>query len=79
MNSRASGSSGFGSRFEVIAHGVEGEPLQDRRQHHAGHPVPRVDDDAERLDRVLVDEGQDLLDIGRPDVGFVDVAGGLSP
>ena len=38
------------------------------RQHRAGHPVRRVDDDAQRPDRLDVDEGQHLVHEPRPDV-----------
>ena len=31
---------------------VEAEPLEQRADHRAGHPVAAVDDDAQRLDRV---------------------------
>ncbi len=55
-------------RLEVVGDGIDGDPFQDRREHHAGHPVGRVDDDALPLDRAEVDEGQDLVHEGRKDV-----------
>ena len=39
-------------RVEVAAHDLElGKVLENGRKHHACHPVRRVDDDAQRLDR----------------------------
>ena len=75
MNSRFSGRSGFGSwfgkravRLEEAADGVDREPVEHRREHRAGHPVRRVDHDAQRPDRLDVDEGEDAVDEGRVDV-----------
>ncbi len=55
--------------LEVAAHDLDArQPLEDRRQHHAGHPVGRVDDDPQRPEGVDVDEREHLLDEARPDV-----------
>ena len=55
-------------RLEVAADGLDREPLEHRRQHHARHPVRGVDHHLQRLDRVDVDEGEHFLDEPRPDV-----------
>ena len=54
--------------LEEVGDGIDREPLEDGRQHRAGHPVRRVDHDAQRLTAVGVDEGQDLLDVAREDI-----------
>ena len=46
--------------LEVAAHGVDRQPVEDGREHRAGHPVRRVDHDPERAHRLDVDEGEDL-------------------
>ena len=61
---------------EEAAHGVDRQPVQDRRQHRAGHPVGRVDHDTQRLHGIDVDEGQDAVDELRPDVLLRDRLGG---
>ena len=57
MNSRFSGRSGFGSWFGNVPSGSKkqrtastGKPVEDRREHRAGHAVRGVDDDAQRPD-----------------------------
>ena len=65
-------------RLEEVGHRVDRDPLQDRRQHHAGHPVRRVDHDPPPLDLLHVDEGQDLVDVGRKDILLPDLSEGLS-
>ena len=55
-------------RLEVARDGVDRQPLEHRRQHRAGHPVRGVDDDAQRPDRLEVDEREHALDVRRPDV-----------
>src|SRR5262249_28960267 len=62
--------------LEEAAHRFDRQTLQDRRKHRAGHPVRGIDDDAQRLDRLHVDEREDLLDVCRPDVVVVDMSGG---
>ena len=60
-------------RLEVAADDLElGKPLEDGRQHHACHAVGGVEDDAERVDGIRVDERQDLRDEGRPYVLVTD-------
>ncbi len=55
--------------LEVATHDLHlGQALQHRREHHARHPVCRVDDDPERSDRLGVDEAEDPLDEVVPDV-----------
>ncbi len=55
--------------LEVAAHDLDlGQPLQHRREHHAGHAVRRVGHDRERLDRARVDEREHALDELLPDV-----------
>ena len=54
--------------LEEVRHGVDRDPLQHRRQHHAGHPVRRVDHHAPTLDLVQLDEGQDLVHEARKDI-----------
>ena len=85
MNSRFSGSSGFGSWFGNVPsgskkqrHGVDRQPLEHRRQHRAGHPVRRVDHDAQRPDGADVDEREHLLDEARIDVFACAPVPGLS-
>ena len=65
--------------LEEVGDGVDREPLEDRRQHRARHPVRRVDHDAQRLHRAGVDEGQDLLDVARKDIFLPDLSWGLTP
>ncbi len=56
-------------RLEVTPDDVElRQFLEHRREHGAGHPVRRVDDDTQRADRVHVDEGEDFRDEAWPDV-----------
>src|SRR5262249_57066520 len=62
--------------LEEAAHRFDREPLQNGRKHRAAHAVRRVDDDAQRLDRRDIDEREDSLDVGRPDVVVVDVSWG---
>ena len=57
MNSRFSGSSGFGSWFGKLPssskkqlHRLDRQPFEHRRQHRARHPVRRVDHDLQRPD-----------------------------
>ena len=57
----------------VIRRQVEAELGEDRPAHRAGHAVPAVAYDAQRLDRARVDELQDLLAIAGEDV---DLLGG---
>ena len=52
--------------LEVAADGVDRQPLEHGREHRPGHPVRGVDHDPERLDGVLVDEREHLLDEPRP-------------
>ena len=55
--------------LEVAADDVElRNSIEDRRQHHAGHPVRRVDHDTQWADRLDVDEREDLGDEARPDI-----------
>ena len=55
--------------LEVAAHRVDlGQALEHRLEHAAAHAVGRVHDHAQRLDRARVDEGEDALEEGRPDV-----------
>ena len=61
--------------LEEAAHGVDRQPVEDGREHRAAHAVGRVDDDAERLHRARVDEGQDLVDEARVDVARLDLHG----
>ncbi len=86
MNSRFSGSSGFGAWFGKRAVGLEvetldlelGQVLEHGREHHAGHPVRGVDHDLERLDRLDVDERERALDVLLPDVVRLDLSRGQS-
>ena len=55
-------------RLEEARDGFDRQALEHRRQHRARHPVRGVDHDAERLDRLDVDERQHALDERRPDV-----------
>ena len=75
MNSRFSGSSGFGSwfgkrsvRLEVARHRVDRQPLEHGRQHRAGHPVRRVDHDPQRPIAETSTNESTLLDELGPDV-----------
>ena len=68
MNSRFSGSSGFGSWSGNSPFGVQyavsssqAETLEQRPDHRPCHPVAAVDDDPQRLDRVRVDESERRL------------------
>ena len=65
-------------RLEKVGHRVDRDPLEDGRQHHAGHPVRRIDHDTPPLDLVEVDERQDLVDVGRKDILLPDLSEGLS-
>ena len=64
--------------LEEAAHGVERQALEHRREHRAGHPVRCVDDHAQRLDRVDVDEREHALDERGVDVLLRDRAALLS-
>ena len=56
-------------RLEVAADDVDlRQPLEHGRQHRPRHPVGGVDDDAQRPDRVDVDEREHLVDEPGPDV-----------
>ena len=85
-NSRFSGRSGFGSWFGNVPSGSKkygtgsiGIRSRTGGSIDAGHPVRRVDHDAQRLDRVEVDEGQHLLDEGRKDILLSDLSWDLVP
>ncbi len=79
MNSRFSGSKRVGLvvregpvGLEEVRARVDRQALEDRRQHHAGHSVGRVDHDGERTDRLDVDEREHALDVRGPDVVRLD-------
>ena len=55
-------------RVEVAADGLDGQAVEDRREHRAGHAVRGVDDDAQRSDRVHVDKGENAFDESGVDV-----------
>ena len=62
-------------RVEVAADDVDlRQPLEHGRQHRPRHPVGGVDDDAQRPDRVDVDEREHLVDEPGPDVERRDLA-----
>jgi hypothetical protein len=65
-------------RLEEVGDGVDGDPLEDGREHDACHAVRRVDHDPSLLDRLEVDEGQHLVNEGRKDVICSDLSEGLS-
>ena len=66
-------------RLEVVRDGVDRDPFEHGRQHHAGHPVRRVDHHAPLLDRIEVDEGQHLVHEGRKDILLPDLSWDLVP
>src|SRR5213596_3504657 len=74
MNSRFSGKSGFGSWFGNVPSGSkkQRQACEHGWEHRARHAVRRVDDDAQRPDRVDVDEREHAVDPRRPDVVRLD-------
>ena len=64
--------------LEEVRDGVDRDPLEDRREHDAAHPVRRVDHDPLPLDRLEVDERQHLVHEGRKDILLLDMSRGLS-
>ena len=81
MNSRFSGSSGFGSWCGKVPSGSKLQRIASigRRsstgcEHRAAHPVRRVDHDAQRPDRGDVDEREHALEERGPDVVRLDVS-----
>ena len=65
--------------LEEVPHGVDREALENRPEHDSAHAVRSVDHDAEGLDGVGADEGQDGIDPARPDVLLADMSWGLTP
>ena len=54
---------------------LAGQPIEQPRRDDAGDAAAGVEDDVERLDRLLVDERHHVLDVAIHDVGALDRAG----
>ena len=55
-------------RLEEAPHGSDRKPVEDRREHRAGHAVCGIEDNAERSDRLDVHEREDALCEGVVDI-----------
>ena len=66
--------------LEVARDDVElRKALENRGKHRSGHPVCRIDHDSQRSHRLDVDEREDLVDEGRPDVHLQDLSAPIDP